>query len=287
MMTAAPILKSQPLSPGKEEFTVLSLLSHRDILSYLVAIKSFHHFASPRHISIICDPSITARDCELLLSHIPFATLTPMATYTDNRIPTGGCWERLHALCIAAQYGYVVQLDSDTVTTNPIDEVANSVRLGRGFIMGIRPQQQLNSLGELYTATESMRARVNQMHVQHQIEYSLPRIGYQPDRSYTTGWAAFTGFPQEATLQEQLFDLAARLRALVGSSLEQWGSEMVAASFIAANTSGAFVLPFPKYCTPANGEDGIALHHFVGSFRFNGPRYARITQYALREVLQL
>ena len=51
-----------PLLPGKSPFIALSMVQHKDLASYLVAIKSFAHFLQPRKIVIICDPSITAQD---------------------------------------------------------------------------------------------------------------------------------------------------------------------------------------------------------------------------------
>jgi hypothetical protein len=69
------IYATGPLKRGRLPVTALSMVQHKDIAAYLVAIKSFAYFLQPEKIVVICDPSITPDDEKLLVQHIPHATL--------------------------------------------------------------------------------------------------------------------------------------------------------------------------------------------------------------------
>jgi len=65
-MQQTPILKTRSGGP-----VLLSMVHHRDVLSYLLASKSFARFVAPSNVVIVADPSITEADRELLKLHIP------------------------------------------------------------------------------------------------------------------------------------------------------------------------------------------------------------------------
>ena len=48
--TTRQILTTRPLERGNVPFTLLSMVHQRDVLSYLVAVKSFAHFLNPERI---------------------------------------------------------------------------------------------------------------------------------------------------------------------------------------------------------------------------------------------
>ena len=68
-MAANGILATAPLTPGHRPFVALSMVQHSDIAAYLVAIKSFDYFMQPRQIVVVCDPTITPDDIQLLGQH--------------------------------------------------------------------------------------------------------------------------------------------------------------------------------------------------------------------------
>lgn len=286
LASARKVLCTPPLQRGDEPFTTLTMVGKRDLAAYLIAIKTFAHFAQPKRVITLCDPSITDNDKKLLAAHIPHGEFRSMEEYRDKRIPVGGCWERLNALCDAARESYVVQLDSDTVTTGPVPEVLSAVRTSRGFMMGCQPNQAFVGLNTFAEMTSAYEQSLSGMHIHHLMEYHISRVGYPSDQRYATGWASFSGMPRSHDLQEKLFEFAGRLRKAVGQRICEWGSEMVASCFLIANSHDATILPFPKYCTPLNGETGANLWHFVGSIRFRDFRYARASHLALAQVVK-
>jgi len=285
------VLRTPPLSPGSLSFSALTMVGHKDILAYLVAIKTFAFFAPPRNIVVLCDSTVTAADRSLLNAHVPHIEFLDIAAFRPAQIPTGGCWERLLAVATLARDRYVVQLDSDTVTTGPIEEVLNAVAGREGFVMGGKPKQQLETvpqrqtLTQLRTITAQNAECLPSLHIHQLIEYYLPRIGLDDRRTYTNGWAAFTGFPPDDTMQMQLFDVVERLRIAMGDRLNEWGSEMATSNYLVSNSQKSKVLPYPKYCTPMNDERDVHLWHFVGFMRYNDMRYATVSRNAVRKLL--
>lgn len=281
---ARPILRAAPVRAGATPCTVLTMVGHRDIIPYLVAIKTFAHHADPVGIAVLCDESITAADRATMKSHVPAVEFMDIRAFRSPGIPIGGCWERLLAVTELAKTRYVVQLDSDTVTTGETIEVIDAVRSGSAFVMGKEPSQRIGSLGDLCEKTAVHAGMLDSMHIHNAAQYHVSRVGLDSSMRYTDGWASFTGFPRDVTLQSRLFDVVHRLRSAMGSGLDEWGTEMVASNFLVANAAGATVLPFPKYCTPVHGETEVHLWHFVGSLRYDDLRYIRTSVAGVRSL---
>ena len=55
---ARGVLRTSALAAGSEPFTLLSMVHQRDVVPYLVAVKSFARFANPRRVVVVCDPTI-------------------------------------------------------------------------------------------------------------------------------------------------------------------------------------------------------------------------------------
>jgi len=283
---ATGVLATAPLHRGSLRCAVLSMVSRSDVLAYLVAVKSFCHFAPAERIVVLCDRSITQQDRDVIATHVPFVEFLHVKDYVVANLPVGGCWERLHALASLAADAFVVQLDSDTVTTAPVEEVLRAVHNRAAFMMGVESDQRFLSMAAMRKRTDSHAEKLSTSHIHDVVEYFLPRLGYDDSFLYTTGWAAFSAFPPDRSMLLQLFDLVARLRSVVGVRLDEWGSEMVASNFLASNAARCHVLPFPKYSTPLTPEPNVHLAHFVGSHRFRNNRYASQTQRAIQVLLK-
>ena len=109
------VLGTVPLCAGTMPFILLSMVQKRDVLSYLVAVKSFAAFANPQRVIVICDPSIDAKDREVLKQHVPHMELRAADEFVHPEIPRGGTWERLLAICSYAKENYIVQLDAEAL----------------------------------------------------------------------------------------------------------------------------------------------------------------------------
>lgn len=112
------------------KFVVLTMTCHRDLIQYLVAIKSFTRYASPRKVFVLDDGSLTGRDKETLEKHVPGIEFLAMPDFHSEACPRGGCWERLLAVAELAKHDYVVQMDADTLTRGETPEVLSCVEKG-------------------------------------------------------------------------------------------------------------------------------------------------------------
>ncbi|HWU85307.1 MAG TPA: hypothetical protein VN028_08210, partial [Rhodocyclaceae bacterium] len=174
------IVQTPPLSRGNLPFMLLSMVHTRDVLSYLVAVKSFARQANPESIVVVCDPTISDADRALLREQIPHIELRDAETFAHPGVPRGGCWERLQAIAHYSPHHYVVQLDADTVTTGPVDSVCAAIRSRAGFVLGEERGQRLLTLAESSARAAPLLAP--NAHVQTHSEAALASIGLPQER---------------------------------------------------------------------------------------------------------
>ena len=269
---AERIVDTRPVNQGSEPFVLLSMVQKRDVNSYLVAVKSFTHFLNPARVVVVCDPSIDANDQATLRRHVPHIELRRADEFTHPDIPRGGTWERLYAIAHYVLTDYVIQLDADTITTQPIPEVAAAVREARGFVLGEAPDTPVRTLSE--TRERAMPLMRPGAHIQTISEAEMVTVGLPESARYVRGCSGFTGFPAASTMQEDMLDFSRRMTAKLGADWKRWGTEQVTSNYLAANASGTRALPFPKFGTPDLATGETAFFHFIGSMRFVNGKYA-------------
>lgn len=285
------IYATNPLRQGKNPFVALSMVQHKDIAAYLVAIKSFALRLQPEKIVIICDRSITPDDELLLTRHIPHAVLHQAAAFLHPELPAAGaCWERLHALATYASNEYVVQLDADTVTLAALPEVEVAIENRQGFVLngylpGDDDDEPAAGVVSIEQASRYAR-RWSSQHVQAFAEQQLASAGLSGS-SYVRGCAGFTGFPPDPTLCEKLFQFSNKMGRLLGPRWTEWGTEQVASNYLVANASDLQLLPQPKYSAPGSTLDGHDFLHFLGSCRFDNRNYEKAVVKAIEMISQL
>lgn len=275
---AKRVLHTPPIQPGKQPFTVLSMVHQRDVLPYLVALKSFVHYTQPARVVVVCDPTIGDAERSIFKAHVPHVELRRAEEFRDQRIPQGGTWERLFAISTYSPHGYVVQLDADTVTTGPLPEVLDAVRAGRGFVLGEEPSQQLVTLAN----TAELAKDWSEIHIQAVAEKTMVNAGLSCGR-YVRGCSGFTGFPSDPNMSEKMFDYSTKMATLVGERWAEWGTEQVTSNYLVANAVGTQVLPFPDYSTPKGSAVGIRFFHFIGYVRYRNRLYAAATRTAFAQ----
>jgi hypothetical protein len=279
---ARAILTTPPLAQGSEPFTVLSQVHQRDVTSYLVAIKSFAHFLNPRQVVVVCDPSIGAADRAILKQHVPHIVLRDADEFTHPDIPRGGTWERLYAISEYARDSYVVQVDADTLTLQPIPEVRDAVAASTGFVLGEMPDTPMRLLPAV---RENALPRVMPgAHIQSLAEAEMVNVGLPTDALYVRGCSGFTGFPPSTTMRAALTDFSKRMTAKLHDDWKRWGTEQVTSNYLVANAAGTKPLPFPKYGTPDCATADTAFSHFIGSMRFVNSKYAKASSRAIELI---
>lgn len=275
------VLKTAPLRAGTLPFIILSMVQKRDVLSYLVALKSFAAFANAHRVVVVCDPSIDAKDKEVLRQHVPHIELRAADEFVHPEIPRGGTWERLLAICSYTRENYVIQLDADTVTVGAPSEVLQAIANQSGFVLGEEARQPLLTL-----ATTSANAKADewgQLHIQGYSEACMAEVGLPASAKYVRGCSGFTGFPPSTVMQDQLLQFSSCMSGKIGKARwASWGTEQVTSNYLVANAAGTQVLPYPDYGTPDTMNQDTVFIHFIGSMRFANDQYEK----ASRKVIE-
>lgn len=279
---AAGVLHTPPLGRGVRDFTALSMVHHRDVVSYLLAIKSFAAHTQPARIVVVADPTLDATDRALMRTHVPHLEIVDAAGFRRPALPIGGCWERLSAISTLNGETAIVQVDADTLTTGPLAEVLAAVDEGASFVLSSEAGVEITTLDR--AAAHGRRLLAASQHIQALTEARMDALpGWQQYR-YARGCAGFTGFGRGAIEPRRLDELSAAMRALHGVRWNDWGSEQVSSNLLAASAPKAFLLPHPAYCNADSRTAATRLTHYIGYARFTSRAYE---QSALRTIRTL
>ena len=273
------VLRTSPISlDSSSELALLSQLQHKDVLMYLVALKSFARRIKPRTVFVLSDGSLDARDREIIREHIPGVTMLELTSFRSAACPTGGCWERLLAISSLVADFYVIQLDSDTLTVGPIAEVRNCVDRRSAFALGTWDNQDFEPMSERAETAAKLRPTAT-AHVQLVAEANLDKLDDFRSLRYVRGCAGFAGFPRGSFTRRFVEDISAQMHAALGNKWADWGSEQVMSNIVVANAAHAVVLPHPKYADCHKMKLGeTEFIHFIGSCRFDNGTYARLAK---------
>lgn len=265
------VLQTPPLPPGDRPFAALSMVHTRDVASYLLAIKSFAAQTRPGRIVLVADPSLTAADRGMLRSHVPHIEIVDAAGFRRAALPVGGCWERLAAIAALSHETAIVQVDADTVTTGPLDDLIEPLLQGRSSLLsseaGIRivPLDEAARFGRTLLGTSQ--------HIQVLFESRLDELPDAASWRYARGCAGFTAFARGALTPERLDAVSATMRQLHGPRWDDWGSEQATSNLLAASAPGAWLLPHPAYCNADSRASQTRLTHYIGYARFTSRAY--------------
>jgi hypothetical protein len=271
------VLRTAPVAlDTAAELVLLSQVQHKDVLMFLLAVKSITRQIRPRAVYVLDDASLSTGDHARLRDHIPGLTLLELAEYRSAACPSGGTWERLLAISSLVRDHYVIQLDSDTLTVGPIEEVRDCIGRQAAFALGTWDKQKIETMRE---RCETAKKRVAQGdgHVQVVAEANFDKLVRFESLRYVRACSGFAGFARGSFTREFVETISAQMGAAIGERWREWGSEQVMSNIVIANIPGAIVLPHPKYADCHKMKPGVTeFIHFIGSCRFNEGNYARL-----------
>jgi hypothetical protein len=276
------IRDTEPILCRPGPLLIVSLVSQRDLLLYLLAVKSFYRAIGEGGILVLDDGTLTASGRALLGEHIRGVEFQELARIDTGPLPRGGCWERLAMILDLARDRYIVQLDSDTATTGAIDEVLACYRSNRAFLLATGAGRAIAPAAQCAVFARGLSSD----HVQVAAERTFDDLPFRAGLRYVRASAGFAGFPRGGCDAGLLRQFSAAMADRLGKRWEEWGSEQVASNFLLANTTGAEVLPYPKYCCYGPGirwKESVFLH-FIGSHRFENGVYRRAGQRIIGEL---
>ncbi len=281
--TAASAMRgTRPVAPGDRDFTVLSMVRRKDLMAYLLAIKSFALRARPARIVVVADPTLERADTDLIRRHVRGVEVREAGEFRRPALPVGGTWERLSAIAALNSECSVVQLDADTVTLGEVPEVVEAALSGWSFVLRPEPGEQIVDLAR--AAAVGRRKLEESAHIQAVAESRLMELSDPHTRRYVRGCSGFTGFGRGALDPLALDDLSGQMRGLHGERWNEWGSEQVASNLLAASAPAAFMLPHPRYCNADHQTRATVLAHYIGYVRFRTRAYENHARQAARTL---
>lgn len=279
------VLRTPPIRAADDGLVLFSMIGTRVLLPYLVAVKSLHAQLRRGRVVILDDGTLTAGDRQVLAHHLDQPRIIPIAGVDVGPCPVGGTWERLLTILDLRRDAYVIQLDSDTVTLGPVDEVCAAIAAGRSFTLRGGWDAEVLPLTEI-SARAREAAGPGRVHVQSAIEQAMDRVAV-PGRAelrYARGCSGFAGFAPGADGRALAEAFSAEAERLIGRARwAEWGSEQVTSSFVIANEAGALLLPYDRYLNYWDEPVGpqVPFVHFVGTHRYTRGAYAT----AARQVI--
>ena len=285
------ILSTPPIPADDSPLRIVSMVSHQDLMMYLVAIKSFWRHLGRGTVTPLDDGSLTAEDKDLLRRHLPGMDLRDIREIDTGPCQRGGCWERLMLICNLARDHYVIQLDSDTITQGPMPEVEAQIEGNQSFTMlGGGSLERVETFRECTERTRAASSAPSDSdHVQRIVEYGMGDLAGREDMLYIRGNAAFAGFGRGSFDVESVVQYSELMSRICGpEKWTQWGSEQITSNLVVANSGGTF-LPARRYAGYYPDRDldydrECILIHFIGMHRFENNAFARLAQ---RQIAQL
>lgn len=279
---AARMAHTPPLAAGSAPLTALSMLHPRDLMQYLIAIKSFHRYLPAERIVVVADPELNESHVRQLRDHVPQLEVLAAESFRHPKLPVGGCWERLAAICRLREEGYIVQLDADTLTRAPLDEVESCARRNESFLLSTEDGQRIGGVAQARAHAERILAQ--REYLQYRCEANLTALVPLGVARYMRGCAGFSGFMRAPDSTRQLVQLSEAMSAQMPERWSSWGTEQFASNVLVCNDPGASALPHPKYCSPDVVTSQTAFIHFVGYLRHRSGLYARQTRQLVAEL---
>jgi len=276
--------RTPPVTCGTVPFTALSMVHHRDVLPYLLALKSMARFLAPSQVVVVADPTIDAEDRARIRDHVPQIMFRDAAEFHRQGLPKGGTWERLSAISQYATDSYVVQIDADTVAVADPTDVRVAIDDDVSFTLGTDDDTAIKSTSE--TAVWARGRQGGSEHVQGLAESVLDKFDPDGRYRYVRGCSGFAGFARHSIDADAVLAVSTGMAALLGDRWSEWGTEQFSSNLLVASSPAARVLPHPRYCAPHRRSAETVFMHFIGYVRFTSGLYAEVAGDVARQLHQ-
>jgi hypothetical protein len=279
---ARGVLETPPIEPQDGPLVTVSMVCHRDLLMYLLAIKTFYRRLGFGRIVVIDDGSLTAADKDVIRHHVQPAEIVPAKSLTSPACPSYISWKKLFCIVNFIEDSFVIQLDSDTLSVSTdLSEVRDHVLADTSFILGTWANQSVVSMPEAVRAARESSST----HVQMVAEQNFDRLPGFESLKYFRGCSGFDGFSKGLFTLKDLEDFSRRMYSIIGDKWGEWGSEQTMSNVLVANAPRMGLLPYPAYYNYWGTEEAEQKFiHFVGTYRYHGGVYLRAVRAALAEL---
>ena len=277
----AGILDTPPIELKDAPWCIVSMVAKGDLLTYLLALKSFYPVLGGGKVAAIIDRDTPQTIRETLTQHVPGLEFVILEDIPTDPCQRGGTWERLLYVLDRSEREYTIQLDADTLTVAPdLEEVVQCVKTNRPFTMS----DGFELLPFPEVAEEADATPSNYIGIV--AERMFARYPDAPMR-YVRGSSGFAGFSHGGFTRAQMTRFHIEMERLVGAKRwREWGTEQVGSNFAIANSPDAVVLPYPEYTsfTPHAARNHAKFFHFIGAWRFLDAYYAARAQEVIEKL---
>jgi hypothetical protein len=278
------VLDTAPIIGADDGVILFSMIGTAVLLPYLIAVKSLHLHLRRGRIVLLNDGTLTAADRAILAVHCDNPEILEKFDIDPGPCPRDNCWERLIAILDWRCDAYVIQLDSDTVTTGPVPEVLAAINSNRSFTLagghdeaqhGFRTAREIAAIFHANGPTTD--------HVQAHAEAAMATLPNTDEVHYIRGCAGFAGFARSNSGRSLVTAFSKAMDDRLGGTWRQWGSEQVASNFVIANDPDPVQLPYDRYVNhwaePLPSDP--AFVHFIGTYRFRRGNYTQCSKGAI------
>ena len=278
---AARILQTKPLQMDDSGLMFASMCSHADVTRYLLALKSIYRFVGTGTALVINDGSLTEEDKQTILRHVPLCGFVDIGAVERGPCPKGGAWERLLQIVDLTRDHYVIQIDSDTLTRGPVDELVSAWRENRSWLLGTNAGETVDSAADVAKMVRGWPP--NPRSIVMLAEMALGDIPELAATRYCHASAGFAGFARGAFTREAVYGFSQAMQAHIGPRWTDWGTEQVTSNWVIANAPNPLVLPFARYACFEPWVDPATrtFLHFIGTYRYDGNVYRKMAEEVL------
>lgn len=278
------ILDTPPLISHEDGVILFSMIGTAVLLPYLVAVKSLHLHLRRGRIVLLDDGTLTAADRALLALHCDNPEIIGKQDVDTTPCPQGNCWERLISILDRRSGDFVIQLDSDTVTTGPVPEIAAAIDANRSFTLAGGLDEAQHGFKSAHEISQIFHANgPTTDHVQAHAEAAMKTLPQAGSRHYIRGCAGFAGFAKSRDGRRTAARFSAEMDERLDNIWRQWGSEQVASNWVVANDPDPLQLPYGRYINHWDEPmpESPAFVHYIGTYRYRWGNYSRTTRAAI------
>ena len=286
------VCETPPISTDKSaDLIIVSQLHKKAIYMALVALKSFIRKLPTVRLELLDDGSLDKGDYALLHQHLPGANVVKINDVDVIDCPHGGTWERLIRIQELTSEGYVIQVDTDTLTINNISEVISCVEMNNAFTIGGPEWPEKASLQAIKTFAEKHESS----HIQIESEKMLAQVKSIGLDGYIRGCSAFAGFPKNSNLIGPLNHFSREMEGFMGKRWTEWGTEQFASNVMISLCPEAVLLAWPTYqnfgfpfykplLEKTESTADVSFIHFIGTNRYRKDVYRRLIKTTINSL---
>ena len=282
---AKRVLQTPPLVIEPTNLRIISSVSHKDLLMYLIAIKTFYRFSNQGEIVILNDGSLTSNDVSILRHHIQPIEILDLEQVSYSHGKKGVRWGILLTIADMLDDHYVLHIDSDTLTLGDPTEVTQAIATNRSFTLGTRDGQSVVSAAQISDLVKEIASP----HVQIVSEKNLSKLPNSEALRYVRGNSGLTGYAKGSFSRDSVEAFYLNMEKIIGDKIRERGSFQVSSNYFVANGFDPIVLPLERYpcVTPQifKSLDPAVFLHFIGRYRFDGGLYRKLVRRTLRDGL--